>query len=458
MRLQKRLTLAAAIVISTVAITIGLIAVLSSYTTQLNQLESRLNANASAVKSAKTDPVSTALLLSGQKDIPVAVAYVDADGQLSVLQDNEIAIPENLNTEALKSASDGVTRLAQNHSILLKSVPLDDEDYVVFAVDAKPIESQRNSQLRMLIVVICLAVGIAIVAVNRLIRRDIRQLENLASRATLIAAGDLSVRLPERQGHSEVDELTEAVGSMLAHLTRLIEQEQATHRAMQNFLSDASHELRTPLTVIRGYTEILQGLPESQSEQEQRAYERMSAEIERMNQLVDDLLLLAELGEQQTISFEAIDVSQLLVDAVDDLQSLNLERNIERQIEAPVMIRGSVRLIGQLFANLIGNINRHTPANAQVRVKLSQSVDVVTIQFDDAGPGLPDEAYANQAHHFQRFDKARSRKSGGFGLGMSIMRAVVNQHGGTFVLSPSDLGGLKTTITLPVNQPTTAAL
>ena len=122
------------------------------------------------------------------------------------------------------------------------------------------------------------------------------------------------------------------------------------------------------------------------------------------------------------------------------------------------MIRGSVRLIGQLFANLIGNINRHTPANAQVRVKLSQSDDVVTIQFDDAGPGLPDEAYANQAHHFQRFDKARSRKSGGFGLGMSIMRAVVNQHGGTFVLSPSDLGGLKTAITLPVNQPTTAAL
>ena len=458
MRLQKRLTLAAAIVIASVAIAIGSIAVLSSYTAQFNQLESRLNAHASAVKSATTDPVSTALLLSGQKDIPVAVAYVDTEGQLTVLKDNGIAVPGNISTELLESASNEVIRMTNNHAMIIRSVPLNDGDYVVFAADAKPIESQRDSQLRILFVVICIAVAIAIVAVNRLIRRDIRQLEHLASRATLIAAGDLSVRLPERQGHSEVDELTDAVGSMLEHLTRLIEQEQATHRAMQNFLSDASHELRTPLTVIRGYTEILQGLPESQSEQEQRAYERMSAEIERMNQLVDDLLLLAELGEQQAISFEAIDVSQMLIDAIDDLQSLNLERNIERLIESPIIIRGSARLIGQLFANLIGNINRHTPANAQVRVKLSHSGDVVTIQFDDAGPGLPDEAYANQAHHFQRFDKARSRKSGGFGLGMSIMRAVVNQHGGTFLLSPSDLGGLQTTITLPLDKPTTFAV
>lgn len=450
MRLQRRLTLASTLVTASVAIAIGSVAVLSSYTTQIKQVQARLNVNVVAVKAAKTDPVSTALLLSNQTDIPLAVAYVDPDNQLTLLKENGVLLTEIPTDKELRDATVSTVILSQDRSLRIRSVQLNDEDFVLFAADTANIDSERNQQFRILFLVICCAVGISIVAVNRLIRRDIRQIEEIATRSTAIASGDLNVRLPDSQGHSEVDELTQSLNSMVHHLTRLIENEKATHRAMQNFLSDASHELRTPLTVIRGYTEILQGISSAQSEQEQRAFERISSEIERMNQLVEDLLLLAELGEQQPFDYEQVNLSRLLDDAVEDLQSLHPKRSIGRMIESGVMIQGSERLLGQLVSNLVSNVNRHTPHDSEVRFSLHSVQDSVVIKIEDAGPGLPPSAYLEQTQHFQRFDKSRSRKTGGSGLGMSIMQAIVEEHKGSIVMSPSVWGGLCTEIKIPL--------
>ena len=450
MRLQSRLTLAATLVIASVAIAIGSFAVLSSYETQIGQVHSRLNANVIAVKATNTDPVSTALLLSNQTDIPVAVVYIDADNQLTTLKDNGVILTQIPTVEELKEATRNTVALSQDHSIQVRSVQLKDEDFVLFAADTAKYDNQRNHQFRLLFVVICCAVGVAVLAVNRLIRRDIHQIEVIAKRATVIASGNLSVRIPERKGHSEVDELTQALNDMVQHLTRLIEQEKSTHRAMQNFLSDASHELRTPLTVIRGYTEILQGLSTSQTEQEQRAFERIASEIERMNQLVEDLLLLAELSERLPVAHEQIDFSRLLDDAIDDLQALHPERRVVRMVEGNVLIQGSTLLLSQLLSNLVSNINRHTPNDAEVKFTLQVINDSVLFRIEDAGPGLPHSAYAAQTQHFQRFDKSRSRKTGGSGLGMSIMQAIVKEHNGFMVIRPSVLGGLCTEIKLPV--------
>jgi signal transduction histidine kinase len=218
---------------------------------------------------------------------------------------------------------------------------------------------------------------------------------------------------------------------------------------MQNFLGDASHELRTPLTVVKGYVELL-STQNMDEEQRARAFDRVNSEVVRMEALINDLLLLAELGESKPVGVGAIDLSGLVLAAVQDLKVLQPERSVRTSVEVGVSMHGTAELIQQLISNLFANLRRHTPADTRVTVSLSKTDHQATLTIDDAGPGLPAESYARGINHFQRFDASRSRESGGSGLGMSIMAAVVRQHGGTIELNPSPLGGLQTVINLPL--------
>jgi two-component system OmpR family sensor kinase len=148
--------------------------------------------------------------------------------------------------------------------------------------------------------------------------------------------------------------------------------------------------------------------------------------------------------------------------AVEDLKVLQPKRKVIAAIDQNLVIAGSNEYLSQLVANLFGNIRRHTPDDARVSVSLSaidggdapgsaagQAASGIILTVDDGGPGLPAESYARGISAFQRFDDSRSRESGGSGLGMSIMAAIVRQHGGRIDLNQSPLGGLQTVIFLP---------
>jgi two-component system OmpR family sensor kinase len=102
-----------------------------------------------------------------------------------------------------------------------------------------------------------------------------------------------------------------------------------------------------------------------------------------------------------------------------------------------------------MLANAFGNIRRHTPTDAPVQISLTSNNGKIHLAIGDGGPGLPTRAYVEGRQHFQRFDKSRSRETGGSGLGMSIMSGIINEHGGTIELGVSKLGGLLLEITLP---------
>jgi signal transduction histidine kinase len=288
------------------------------------------------------------------------------------------------------------------------------------------------------------------------IRRDVRKISRLVDAAGLIADGETNVPLPVGIGQSEVDRLARALSHMVESLQNSIELERGTQQNMQTFLGDASHELRTPLTVIKGYVELLQKNPDAGAEQTARAYERMLSEANRMDALIKDLLLLAELGETKTDTkimseLSVIDLSAVVGTAVDDLRILQPTRPIVVSIEPNVMVLGARDLVLQVLANLTSNIRRHTLVTDSLRVSLRSEDDLFAVlSFDDGGRGLPEEFYAAGINHFQRFDNSRSRESGGSGLGMSILAAIVRKHGGEVKLEKSDLGGLRTEIRLPL--------
>jgi signal transduction histidine kinase len=214
-------------------------------------------------------------------------------------------------------------------------------------------------------------------------------------------------------------------------------------------LGDASHELRTPLTVIKGYSEMLSKGQMSDEADRARAYSRVNTEIERMENLIHDLLLLAELGESRPPTFEEIDTTELAQAHINDFELFNKGRNINISLEENCDLKGSREHLNRLIQNCLSNIVRHTPTDAPVSITLKSKGKRVNLIIEDGGPGLPESAYRSDIAAMNRFDPSRSRDSGGSGLGMSIMAAIVQEHNGKLELRKSDLGGLAVIVELP---------
>lgn len=218
---------------------------------------------------------------------------------------------------------------------------------------------------------------------------------------------------------------------------------------MQAFLGDASHELRTPLTVIKGYVEMLSKGMMTAEEDKARAYLRVNTEIGRMESLIHDLLLLAELGESAQRENERLDLSELLKAHGQDFATLHPDRKVELDITDQVLITGVRDYYSRFIQNALNNISRHTESGLPVRISISRVGKSAHLTIEDGGAGLPDAAYRENIQSLHRFDKSRSRESGGSGLGMSIMAGVIAKSGGHLTLRKSALGGLAVVADIP---------
>lgn len=193
---------------------------------------------------------------------------------------------------------------------------------------------------------------------------------------------------------------------------------------IQEFIGDASHELRTPLTVIRGYFELLKK-NKSDSNQNEVYQNRIESEIFRMQSIIDDLLFITELDDLNESDTSDSSISSQVQSMVDDLRFLQPKRKIISSIEPNLTMIIANSHLTQLLANISSNISRHTPQDSLVNIELFRFDGGIKLIIEDSGPGLPDYFYKNGIQAFQRFDKSRSRESGGSGLGMTIMEKIV---------------------------------
>lgn len=454
MRLQTKLTIATTSVIAVVGAAIGVVGVATIERTALQSIDQTLNTAVLTIEN-NPDKLEAALLASSIAGDSLQVALLDSAGTLTTLSINDSTIQGLPNASQLTTAESKPVNIsgAQDAGYRLMVVPINEADYkqILLAVSLSDVASGRDSTFTLTAELTLLAILIGGLANVLIVRRQTRKIARLTAEAKRIADGDLEHELVAEAGSSEIDQLSKSLQNMVESLKQAVRVEQAAQERMQEFLGDASHELRTPLTVIRGYVELLEKSKDAPAEQRERAFERIHAEIKRMETLIRDLLQIAELSEATAtmVQLEEVDLSEVVQTSVDDLRALSPARQITVSVEPGLRVSGREDLLRQLLANLLGNIARHTGASDAVRVTLAGMPDgLVKLTVEDAGPGLPESAYTGELDAFKRFDPSRSRENGGSGLGMSIIAGIVRSHLGSLKLSKSELGGLRTEITL----------
>ena len=404
MKLQTRLTALVSFLVFVVAVSIGLFAIKTTEKIQYQRLDDRLNITVSEIKNTKDDPLSLASLLSDESSNKFSVAYISAERDLTTINESNADLLQTPSESRIKNSLTKAINLPENSNVRIRSISLPDNQFITLSISTEEIRKTTNLIIKYLIIFTIFMVLISILISNILFRRD--------------------------------NQLKELVSSL-----------QRNQERMQTFIGDASHELRTPITVIKGYFQIMRKKQLANEPLDPDQLNRIDSEVNRMTEIISDLLFITELDQVREDTKSKLDLSAIVSEQINDLKLLQPERTVQATIEERIQIEASKKYIDQIFVNIFSNLKRHTPADSEVLILLKEDSGKISFVIEDNGPGLPEEFYRQGIQAFQRFDKSRSRETGGSGLGMTIIRKSVEKVGGKISLSKSKSGGLKITIT-----------
>jgi heavy metal sensor kinase len=266
-----------------------------------------------------------------------------------------------------------------------------------------------------------------------MVGRALAPVRKIAVLARSISERDLHRRVELKVPEDELGDLVGTFNSMLARL-------EGSFEALRRFTADASHELRAPLTVMR--TEIEGALSRKRSAQEYRSViESVQGDVEHLSLVTEQLLLLAraDAGSLQP-GREPVDLADLLEEAAARWRAVAERTGVQLRVEvpAPATVSADPRLLRRVLDNLVDNAIRHSPRHGDVVLRASPSGDGWDLEVADAGPGVPPELRARLFERFAKSDRARSRESGGAGLGLALSAAIARAHGGWLALRSDD--------------------
>ncbi len=277
--------------------------------------------------------------------------------------------------------------------------------------------------------------------------RALAPVDQITQTARTISAQNLSSRLEVPHTGDELQRLSETLNGMLGRL-------ESAFKKITQFTADASHELRTPVAVMRTRAEL--SLRKARSAEEYReVIAEVLQELEKTSTLIEQLMFLARADSgAETLRFAATNVAEVLREACHQGSALAEAKQIvfQEEISAESMwIQGDASSLRRLFLILIDNAVKYTPANGQVEVSLRRNDGFAVAEVSDTGIGIAESDLPNVFERFYRADKARSRESGGVGLGLSIGRWITEVHSGTIEVHSAPGRGSIFQIRLPLN-------
>ena len=320
---------------------------------------------------------------------------------------------------------------------------------VVAAVSLQDV-NQTLSHLRLIGGVVTAAVLAALAALAWwVIRIGLRPLERMQETANAIAGGDMSARVETTDERTEVGRLGASLNSMLGQIERAFAEREASEERLRRFLADASHELRTPLTSIRGYAEAFRLGPARDPDELEKAMSRIEDEAARMGVLVDELLTLARLDEVRQRARRPVDLATVAAEACADARAANPGRIIELAAGSRAEVTGDQGQLHQVVANLLRNAVQHTPGGSPIDVSVSAGGRRRHARGSRPRRGPAARRGEHAFERFWRHERVRRSDDGGAGLGLAIVAAIAEAHGGRAVASDAPGGGAVFEVVLP---------
>ena len=290
-----------------------------------------------------------------------------------------------------------------------------------------------------------LFITLAMVLTTKWLKKLIRPIKDMEAAAYQVSKGDYSIKVPVTS-NDEVGQLTKAFNEMAESIH--VEEEKK-----REFLENVSHELRTPLSYVKGYTQaILDGVI-TDKEEESKYLQLISRETLRMQHLVADLMELTKIDRNQVqLQTSPIAFAQFIEDFVVKYEQILSEKKLKLQLELDPdpIIMADERKMEQILQNIMDNAIKYTDTNGSISVILLQKNNTCKLSITDTGCGIPKQDVPFIMDRFYRVNKARSRLNGGSGLGLSIVKKLIELQKGAITIESKENVGTKVTLTFPI--------
>ncbi|MCI0835138.1 MAG: HAMP domain-containing histidine kinase [Chloroflexi bacterium] len=465
MRLQTRLVATFILLLLGVVMIVGIVVVGSSRSVLLGPIDEELVLVQSGItdKLLKSDDLLKRFTVTDDPNLPPvksaqAIVIVDiservVSAQSSGFTDDPDPLP-GIEFFADLVARGGIATIPSEDGTLNYRAfgwVNDEGEIGVLAVPIGEVDAAVDGIVRTFLLTAAVVALLGGIATWWAVRRELRPVDQMVDTAIAIAGGDLTQRVHDVDSSTELGRLGTALNEMLVQIEDAITQEKAAKERLTNFIADASHELRTPIAAVLGYSELYRNGALLEKKDIDNAMRRIGTETSRMERLVADLLLLARLDQPQAMVPVPVNLAAVVRDAVTDSQAIDPDHPITVIGSDSVRVIGDEQRLTQVVANLLANARVHTPKGTQVTVTLREEDSRVILDVVDDGPGLPEKDADKLFERFYRIDSSRSRSSGGAGLGLAIVAAIVAAHDGTIEAANQEGHGARVTLTLPAS-------
>ncbi|WP_029767674.1 sensor histidine kinase [Haloglycomyces albus] len=447
--LRVRLTASVLVLVAGALILISIAALVALHTYFLSTVDAELEDRLDQLKLEEIDQSTQAESNIRPNQYYFIVQY--AEGSQFIRPDNRENAPSFTYDDLVDADGEAFNALAEDGSVRWRvmGMPVDTAetdtggDGPTHYVMAYKLEHFDQSVAGLVWVIILVGTGVLAGLATLgagLVRASLSPLRHIETTAAIIAAGDYSRRIPDRDPQTEMGRVGVAINSMLKKIEVSIRgRERSEDRAlrseqrMREFIADASHELRTPLTSVRGYAELVRTNPMMPESDRLYYVGQIEEAAKRMGLLVSDLLLLARLDQERPIELMPVEITGVLSDAVSAAQVSGSDREfVYEGPDSEITVAGDRSRLRQIFDNLLNNAVQHTPPGTRVVVSLELRDDTVAIEVADNGPGMERE---DRDRVFERFYRSSGPitlpgQSGGHGLGLAIVAAIVQAHRG----------------------------
>lgn len=402
MNFQKRISLFILVLVIFLSSLMGLFLIQQSYNQSISLIKNEIRTISTAVTVTPQDKATTALVFSKEASVPISLYLTDGLGTSPILERLSNISEANLSQLVKKSS---LRNILDFNNMLVGSVELEGSSrLVILASKDAAIQARVRGFITMIILLFSIFI-ISALGLRFVVARDIKRERELIKSS--------------EQLRMEADQ----------------------KRILLEFAGDASHELRTPLTVIKGYFELGKKSPAILSNPE--TISRLLSESDRMERTITQLLEVFEIESLPTENFEDFDLSNFLKSKLLVFQETNRDRELTCHIDEYIKLPGNRELFEKILGNLFRNIQSHTRNDDPVHISLTRSKGKIRLSIEDGGPGI---GHLEKARLFSRFEKSRSRDTGGSGLGLSIINSASRKLQGVVSLEKSHLGGLRVEI------------